>query len=80
MNTLKTEVERWQMSDDADERMIEYSGVSFCISDGHITGCYTSDGKYISRSDFSKELNKIAKEKTLHAKTFRERFTKLGGV
>ena len=68
------------MSDDPiDDRMIEYSGINFCISDGHITGCYTSDGKYIPHSEFSKELNKIAKEKTKHAMRFKRRF-KIGGI
>ena len=52
---------------DSEDRIVEYNGVSFCVSDGHITGVYTGEGKYIPRAEFSKYLRDLAKSKELGA-------------
>ena len=65
------------MSDDPWDERIDKDG--FCWVDKLITGKYTSDGRYISRNDFTEEMKVMAKKKT-HANTFPERFNKLGGI
>ena len=65
------------MSDDPEDERIDEDG--FCWIDRRITGRYLPDGRFVSREEFYKTMT-VEERKKFHAKTFPERYRKLGGI